>query len=625
MGPGPATAARLAGALLPLLLAGCSSLGGGGDQAPAAFGAGGPGDPEALAERALAGGPPPGRRALDDLFLRASDASLGGRGEEAARLFALLVRLEPGDAHLRRKLAWELVRTGDLKGARRLLEGLFGDPAAKGRRRAGLALARVALGLGDAPAAEAVYRRMLREGGEGAGEACAALGRLLLARSEAGRADRLLAGCGRRFRDRPVFPHLRGTAALRRGRPGAALRHFGRALARRPDHRPSVVAAGLVHEGAGRADRALALYGDFLGRRPDDPAVLARSLRLLLALGRDREALPRAEALSGLDPGNLNLKVRLGALYTGEGRLKEAAGVFGEVLSEAPDSDKVRFFLGALHREMGERDKALAWFTSTPPGDTLFPKSRVEAARILGARALDAEGGARGAAARRFAGFVGDAMGEAPGERASLGALLADFHDRTGDLRGAIDALRSVEGEEGFDDGHRYHLASLLLKSSDFGAAEEIVEGLIAKDPDDARALNFLGYSLVERGVDLDRARGYIERALRLRPDDGHILDSMGWYHYKAGNYGKALEHLKKAWSLARDDATINRHLALVHEKLRNRGQARRFYVRGLKHCRDPSERKEFLRAIRDLDRAAAAEPRRVPASAPGPAPAAAP
>jgi len=73
--------------------------------------------------------------------------------------------------------------------------------------------------------------------------------------------------------------------------------------------------------------------------------------------------------------------------------------------------------------------------------------------------------------------------------------------------------------------------------------------------------LNYLGYSWIDRGENLDQGLKMIEKAVELRPEDGYIVDSLGWAHYRMGDYAGAVEQLEKAIELVPQDPTINDHL----------------------------------------------------------------
>lgn len=86
--------------------------------------------------------------------------------------------------------------------------------------------------------------------------------------------------------------------------------------------------------------------------------------------------------------------------------------------------------------------------------------------------------------------------------------------------------------------------------------------------PDEPQVLNYLGYSWIDRGLHLDRATDMIKKAVELRPNDGYIVDSLGWAYYKLGKYEEAVGQLERAISLKADDATINDHLGDAYWKV---------------------------------------------------------
>jgi tetratricopeptide (TPR) repeat protein len=83
----------------------------------------------------------------------------------------------------------------------------------------------------------------------------------------------------------------------------------------------------------------------------------------------------------------------------------------------------------------------------------------------------------------------------------------------------------------------------------------------LALQPEEASVLNYLGYSWVDQGRRLDEALDMIKKAVALRPDDGYIVDSLGWAYYKLGRYDDAVEQLERAVQLRPDDSVLNDHL----------------------------------------------------------------
>ena len=96
-------------------------------------------------------------------------------------------------------------------------------------------------------------------------------------------------------------------------------------------------------------------------------------------------------------------------------------------------------------------------------------------------------------------------------------------------------------------------------------------------NPDNAPALNYLGYTWAEQGIRLDEAESLILRALEISPNDGYYIDSLGWVYYQRGEYEEAIEQLERAMDLASDDATIAEHLGDAYRMIEKptRGPAR--------------------------------------------------
>jgi len=95
-----------------------------------------------------------------------------------------------------------------------------------------------------------------------------------------------------------------------------------------------------------------------------------------------------------------------------------------------------------------------------------------------------------------------------------------------------------------------------------------VLRQLIAKDPNNAIALNYLGYMLAERGERLGESVDYIKRALAIDPDNGSYLDSLGWAYYKSNKLDLAVDNLKKAADQLGRNSVIQDHYGDVLFKL---------------------------------------------------------
>ena len=109
----------------------------------------------------------------------------------------------------------------------------------------------------------------------------------------------------------------------------------------------------------------------------------------------------------------------------------------------------------------------------------------------------------------------------------------------------------------------------------DWPVAEQSFRQALKLYPDQPQVLNYLGYSFVDRNENLDEALGMIRKAVELRPDDGYIVDSLGWAYYRLGKFEDAVSELESAIQLKPEDATINDHLGDAYWRAGRKLEAR--------------------------------------------------
>jgi tetratricopeptide (TPR) repeat protein len=98
-------------------------------------------------------------------------------------------------------------------------------------------------------------------------------------------------------------------------------------------------------------------------------------------------------------------------------------------------------------------------------------------------------------------------------------------------------------------------------RSKQWPKAEADLKKALELFPDQPHVLNYLGYSWIDQGINLDEGMDMIKKAVQQRPDDGYIVDSLGWAYFRLGNYDEATKQLERAIELKPEDPTINDHL----------------------------------------------------------------
>jgi tetratricopeptide (TPR) repeat protein len=105
-------------------------------------------------------------------------------------------------------------------------------------------------------------------------------------------------------------------------------------------------------------------------------------------------------------------------------------------------------------------------------------------------------------------------------------------------------------------------------RSKQWPKAEVDMKTALELFPEQPLVLNYLGYSWIDQGINLDEGMRMIQRAVEQRADDGYIVDSLGWAYYRIGNYEEATKHMERAVELKPEDPTINDHLGDVYWKV---------------------------------------------------------
>jgi Flp pilus assembly protein TadD len=125
----------------------------------------------------------------------------------------------------------------------------------------------------------------------------------------------------------------------------------------------------------------------------------------------------------------------------------------------------------------------------------------------------------------------------------------------------------------------------------------------IELNPKNAAALNYLGYTWAEMGERLDEAEDLIVRALKLSPDDGFFIDSLGWVYYQKGDYVRAVEQLERAVEITVDDPTIIEHLGDAYLKVGKPERALPRYRDALKRSKESDQIKRIKEKIQRLEK----------------------
>ncbi|MFO1184306.1 MAG: tetratricopeptide repeat protein [Bauldia sp.] len=297
---------------------------------------------------------------------------------------------------------------------------------------------------------------------------------------------------------------------------------------------------------AGNSAAAQKALLDYIARNGDHP--LFRVVLDDITAGRRPDAI-----VHNAIEGAAELLYQLGVAVNSAGTEDTAASYLNLALYLNPASDIAPLALGDVWQAARNHDAAVAAYAAVPANSPLAHQ-----ATIAGALSLDALDRTDEAAAKLKALLAKDAsdtqaataLGDIYRGRQRY-AEAADAYDIA--VKGARTLARS-DWRLLFSRGISYE------RTSRWSAAELDFKKALELWPDQAQVLNYLGYTWVERNTNIDEALGMIRKAVDQRPDDGYIVDSLGWAYYKLGQYVQAATYLQRAILLQPEDPTINDH-----------------------------------------------------------------
>ncbi|RCV91329.1 tetratricopeptide repeat protein [Billgrantia montanilacus] len=324
---------------------------------------------------------------------------------------------------------------------------------------------------------------------------------------------------------------------------------------------------------------------------PDNPQFLLLLAQTELQLGNVAAAEAHTDTLLEEHEGNQELRTTLASLFMEGGQPEAARRLLLPLVSGDEPPPAAFYLLGAIAEQEGEIDNALLYYRQVAPGDD-FLRARLRAARMLieDDRLLDARAFLRIERLRHEDHFN------------DLIMLEIELLDEAG-MAAEADALLDRElARTPNDESLLYLRAMRAWADGNIEAMDRDLGRIIERNPDNATALNALGYTLADLDVRdrLEEARELIERAHEIEPGNAAIMDSLGWVHFRLGDPERALSWLERAYA-AMPDQEIAAHLAEVLWALDRQDDARALVDEALQRFAEHPVIDDLLERIPEL------------------------
>jgi len=357
------------------------------------------------------------------------------------------------------------------------------------------------------------------------------------------------------------------------------------ALRIKPSREASLLLVGaLVKKGdIAAADQVM---DGVLKNNPDGDEARLGYARLLIESDQREHGREQLEKLLKDQPGNVDAHFNLGLLEIDDHKLDEAEAHF-QIVAKTPERvGDAEYFLGRIAELRHQPKQALAHYEKVTNGQ----------------QGLDAA--VRRAAMLAKLGRLDDARAILEALREQFPPLADRFLMAEGEIlldAGAYDQALELYGEalkETPDDFDLLYSRSLVYERMNrVSDSEADLRKILEKTPDDARALNALGYTLLVHTDRLDEADKLVSKALLLTPDDPAVVDSMGWLRFRQGRPQDALPLLQKAYSQF-PDSEVAAHLGEVLWAVGSKDQARTLLTQASKTDPDNAQLRDTLKRL---------------------------
>lgn len=341
------------------------------------------------------------------------------------------------------------------------------------------------------------------------------------------------------------------------------------ALTLEPNNVPAAVLEARLLFGLNQSDIALDRLLSLLQQDPNNQRLRLQYARLLTSIDLG-EALEQFKLLVERSPNNPELLLSLGLIANERGEKELAAQTFARLLATGQHQDSAHFYLGRLAEEQENYTRALDHYLKVEKGQDYLPAlgSAVDIMIRLG---QVAEANAK----------MDEVRARFSQESVRLYQIEAQTLARYQYLEEAEALITEALTLNPDSTDLLFSRASINEQRDMIELAEEDFRAIIRYQPNNATALNALGYTLADRTDRYDEALVLIEKALQIEPNNAAIIDSMGWVQFRLGNFEEAELRLREALK-AMPDPEIAAHLGEVLWEMGDKQEARKVWSDGM-------------------------------------------
>ncbi len=331
-------------------------------------------------------------------------------------------------------------------------------------------------------------------------------------------------------------------------------------------------------------NKLLEIYNSVLQQNPTNDDVGLGLLHTLLVMEKEEEAISFQLEMKQRGRPTFQYDLLLGRYFIGNNKFERAKSFLNSSLKQKKTSEAY-YLLGLISIKQNRNMEGLTFLQKITPKDEEYQKATQ--LQVILYTSMDR----RDKALSMLKGRIKNKELAQPNDF----LLLAELYQEQKKLEKARELLEQSIQQFPENEGILFELGLLFEKTGDRKQAISTMQRLITINSNHPQALNFVGYTWADGNIHLNKALDYIQRAAHLLPDNGYIQDSLGWVHFRLGNFDKAKEILQKAIQLAPDDPLIHDHLGDVYNRLGQKASAVQSYEKAFQLFSE-DEKKQLMK-----------------------------
>jgi tetratricopeptide (TPR) repeat protein len=380
--------------------------------------------------------------------------------------------------------------------------------------------------------------------------------------------------------------YLQSIIAMQMKNQEAAESKIAQALRLQPDWDKALAFQAQIAVMAGDMPKAVLYLRNVYQKYPDNLKIGKMLTQFLIKTGEYEEAGKIYQQLVEKDPKDFESWLALALVHIQMDRENEAEEILKKLLGENEWRNQARFYLGKLEEKRENNKKALNWYDQVREEPFNFEAGMAAITLLARDKQFDE-------AVLRL-----QAMQDSfPKEKIRITLMKAELLNQQKRYQEAYDELSAVLAEQPDSKELLYTRALVAERIGKLDVLESDLKKILANYPDNAEALNALGYTLLSFSGRLAEAEQYLLQALKLQPDEPVILDSYGWLLFKQGKPEQALRYLEQAYAKQKENE-IAAHLAEVLWSMGRKDEAKKLFDKAFKAAPDDEYLLDFKQRI---------------------------